>query len=139
MQRSSLLHMFWGDEFVQFLAALAVLPRTILKNRMNSSFYFKSSWCNSSYYSVSSQAKRLAHQGIEYIFPPNRSNDRCLFFCINPSSMVSTDLQGQPLALDPPEIHEVDLHPAQGGVLAHRVLVKHLNPATNSTNILNIF
>ena len=53
--------------------------------------------------------------------------------------MVSTDLQGQPLALDPPEIHEVDLHPAQGGVLAHRVLVKHLNPATNSTNIRNIF
>ena len=37
------------EEFVQFLAVLAVMPRTILKNRMNSSFSFKSSWCNSSY------------------------------------------------------------------------------------------
>ena len=27
-----------GEEFIQFLAALAVLPRTILKNRMTSSF-----------------------------------------------------------------------------------------------------
>ena len=32
-----------GAEFIQFLAALAVLPRMILKNRMNSSFSFKSS------------------------------------------------------------------------------------------------
>ena len=36
----------WGEEFFQFLAALTILPRTILKNRMNSSFSFKSSWCN---------------------------------------------------------------------------------------------
>ena len=39
----------WGAEFIQFLAALAILPRTILKNRMNSFFSFKSSWCNSSF------------------------------------------------------------------------------------------
>ena len=39
----------WREECIQFLAALAILPRTILKNRMNSSFSFKSSWCNSSY------------------------------------------------------------------------------------------
>ena len=38
-----------GEEFIQFFAALAILPRTILKNRMNSFFSFKSSWCNSSY------------------------------------------------------------------------------------------
>ena len=25
----------WGEEFIQFLAALAILPRTILKNRIN--------------------------------------------------------------------------------------------------------
>ena len=30
----------WGEEFINFLAALAVLPRTILKNRLNSSFSF---------------------------------------------------------------------------------------------------
>ena len=41
----------WGEEFIQFLAATAILPRTILNNRMNSSFSFKPSWCNSSYYS----------------------------------------------------------------------------------------
>ena len=33
------------------LATLAILPRTILKKRKNSSFCFKWSWCNSSYYS----------------------------------------------------------------------------------------
>ena len=39
----------WGEEFIQFLTTLTILPKTILKNRMNSSFYFNSSWCNSSY------------------------------------------------------------------------------------------
>ena len=28
----------WGEEFIQFLAVLAILPRTIFKNAMNSSF-----------------------------------------------------------------------------------------------------
>ena len=32
----------------QFLAALAILTRTILKNKMHSSIFFKSSWWNSS-------------------------------------------------------------------------------------------
>ena len=32
----------WGADFVQFLAALVVLPRSIWKNRMNSSFSSKS-------------------------------------------------------------------------------------------------
>ena len=41
----------WGGRIIQFLSALAVLPRTFLKNGMNSSFSFKQSWCNSSYYS----------------------------------------------------------------------------------------
>ena len=39
----------WGEEVIQFLAALAFLQRTILNNTMNSSFSFKSSMCNSSY------------------------------------------------------------------------------------------
>ena len=30
----------WGADFVQFFAALAVLPRSILKNRMNSTGFF---------------------------------------------------------------------------------------------------
>ena len=48
-EKAKVVASVWGEEFIQFLAALAVLPRTILKNRMNSSFSFKSSWCNSSY------------------------------------------------------------------------------------------
>ena len=38
----------WGAEFIQFLGAVAIFPRTILKNRRNSLFSFKSSWYNSS-------------------------------------------------------------------------------------------
>ena len=49
----------WGAEFFQFLAVLAVFLRTILKKRMNSSFSFKSSSCNSSYYSKSSIGKKV--------------------------------------------------------------------------------
>ena len=33
---------FWGTEFVQFFAALAVLPRSVWKNRKNSSYSSKS-------------------------------------------------------------------------------------------------
>ena len=43
-----------GKEVILSLSALAILPRTILKNRMKSSLSFISSWCNSSYYSKSS-------------------------------------------------------------------------------------
>ena len=60
-EKAKVVSFVWGDEFIQFLTALAVLPRTILKNRMNSFFTLKSSWCNSkSFY-----AKNLARQGIE--------------------------------------------------------------------------
>ena len=37
-QRQWLLRLFWGADFVQFLAAQAVLPRSIWKKGMNSSF-----------------------------------------------------------------------------------------------------
>ena len=48
-EKAKVLAAVWGEEFIQFLAALAVLSGMILNNRMNSSFSFKSSWCNSSY------------------------------------------------------------------------------------------
>ena len=41
--RAKVVASVWGEEFNQFLAALAVLPTTILKNNRNSSFSFKSS------------------------------------------------------------------------------------------------
>ena len=44
----------WGADFFQFLAALAVLPPSILKNRMNSTVSSKPT-----------EAKQLARQGIE--------------------------------------------------------------------------
>ena len=95
-----------GGSIHSIPAALAILPWTILKNRMNSSFSFKSSWCNScnfilffkssysaihpilqivlvpfilflkpfwcnsSYYSKSSETKQLVRQGIEQILTP---------------------------------------------------------------------
>ena len=45
---------------------------TILNKRMNSSFYFKLSWCNSTYYSESSYAKQLARQRVEWILSPKQ-------------------------------------------------------------------
>ena len=36
-------------ELIKFLAARAILPRTTLKNRTNSTSSFNSSWCSSSY------------------------------------------------------------------------------------------
>ena len=46
----------WGNEFVQFLAPLAVLPWSIWKKRSNSS-----------YFSKSTEVKQQALQGIELI------------------------------------------------------------------------
>ena len=44
----------WGAECIQFLAGLAILPQSIWKNSMNSTFFPKST-----------EAKQLARQGIE--------------------------------------------------------------------------
>ena len=40
-KKEKVLASVWGEEFIKFLAALAVLPCTTLKNRINSSFSFK--------------------------------------------------------------------------------------------------
>ena len=85
----------WGSEFIQVIAAMAILPQSIWKNRMNSSFSFKSmiwwkGWSvlglyeekdelhkddmkkrmNLSYSSNWPGAKYLVRQGIEYILSP---------------------------------------------------------------------
>ena len=52
----------WGAIFVQFFAALAVLPQSIWKK-----------WLNSSYSSKKTKAKQLAQQEIEQIPPPNQT------------------------------------------------------------------
>ena len=66
-EKANVVASIWGEECIQFFAALAILPRRILNNRINSSFSCKSSQCNSSYYCKSSYAKQL-----EQIFPPKQ-------------------------------------------------------------------
>ena len=46
-EKAKVVAAVWGTKFNPFLASLAILTGTILKNRMNSSFSFKSSWCYS--------------------------------------------------------------------------------------------
>ena len=70
----------WGLKIIQFLAGLAVFPMSIWKKRLNSSFSSKSI-----------EAKQLAWQGIEQIWPANRRDDLCLVFCFHPSSMIGGD------------------------------------------------
>ena len=55
----------WGAEFIQFLATLAILPRMILTNSLNSSFYLKSAWLPFILLFKSPSAKQLARQGNE--------------------------------------------------------------------------
>ena len=66
----------WGEECIQFIAVLAILPRTIMKNRLNASFFSNHPGAIHPIFK-SSSAKQLARQG----------DDLCLFFCLYPSSM----------------------------------------------------
>ena len=78
----------WGTKCVQFLAALDILPRTIINKRMNSSFSFKSSWYISSYSSNRPTAKQLYRgKELDKFCPANSSDDLCLLFCIYPASI----------------------------------------------------
>ena len=67
----------WGAKLVQFLAALAVLPRSILKKRLNSSYSSNRP----------RQTRYIARQEIDKLCPPNRRNDLSLCFSLHPSSM----------------------------------------------------
>ena len=40
-EKAKVVASFLWEEFIKFVAALAVLPRTMLNNRMNSSISFK--------------------------------------------------------------------------------------------------
>ena len=60
----------WGTECIQFLAALAILYQDDFGNQDEFILFFKSSWCNSFYFSNLPSAPQLARQGIEYILSP---------------------------------------------------------------------
>ena len=97
-QRSSLL--FGGLNFYQFLAALAVYTRMILrKGWIALGWYKEKDELNpdevkkrmNSLYSLKSVLVQNSWRGKELntVCPPNISNDDlCLLFCINPSSQV---------------------------------------------------
>ena len=73
----------WGAAFIQFLAALTIMPKTIL----NSSFSFKSSWSNSPVRQTVPVQKSWRGKEFNKFCAPNRSDDLCLIFCLYPSSM----------------------------------------------------
>ena len=67
----------WGAAFIKFLAALAVLPRSIWKKRLNSSYYFK-------------QQNSQRGKELNKFCRPNRCDDLCLCFSLHPSSIPTT-------------------------------------------------
>ena len=52
----------------------------------------KSSWCNSSYNSNRPVQNSQRGKELNTFFPPNRSNNLCLFLCLYPSSLLVTYL-----------------------------------------------
>ena len=78
-----------GTEVLQFLDSLAIRHQDDFEEKDNIILFFISSWCNnSSYNSNRPNAKQLTRQGTEKILSPNSSDDLCLLFCINSSSMM---------------------------------------------------
>ena len=69
--KAKVIAFVWGAEFVQFLAALAVLPQSIWKKWLNSTVSFKTT-----------ETKQLARQGIEQILPSKQTRRPlpCLLF-----------------------------------------------------------
>ena len=89
-EKAKVVASVWVKEIIQFCVVLAILPRTLLKNEMNSSFSFKSSWCNSSHNSNRENSQR--GKELNKFFPQKRSDNLCLCFCLYPSSMKLTHL-----------------------------------------------
>ena len=73
-QKAKVVDAGWGTEFIQFLAALAVLHWADFEKYDEFILFFKSSWCNSSFTSnpPSGQQLRVLPQGIEYILSPKQ-------------------------------------------------------------------
>ena len=93
-QKTKVIASIWEEEFIKFLAALASLSRTILKNRMNSSNFFLTILVQLILLIkiVLSKTASAARNWINSFFS-NRSDDLWHFFCLYPSSMLSTSLR----------------------------------------------
>ena len=78
----------WGEEFINFLDALAVLSWIILNNRMNCTRkIWKKGWIHPI---IKNRSRQNSESGKEFntFFFPNRCDDLWLYFCVNPSSTV---------------------------------------------------
>ena len=62
----------WWEEIIQLLAALAILPRAILKKRINYPFLSNHPVAIHPIIQNRPSAKQLAQQVIEYILPPKQ-------------------------------------------------------------------
>ena len=67
-----------------FLAALTILHLDDLKNIVQISLFFNSSWCKIASVGLRGNELKKFH-------PPRSRDDFCLLFCINPSSMIGMD------------------------------------------------
>ena len=76
----------WGAEIVQFLAALAILPRSISKKRLNSAGLFEKTVEFNRFFQNDRNKTASTAGNLNKFYPPNRRNDLCLAFCFNPSS-----------------------------------------------------
>ena len=80
-EKAKVVASVWGAEFVQFLAALVVLPRSIWKKRLNSAGLFGKKRFNSTVSFKTTETNQLARKELNKFCP------LCLAFCFNPSSM----------------------------------------------------
>ena len=103
-----------GTEFIQFLAALAILHQEGFEQQeefilflhiilVQVILFFISSWCKSSFSSYHPGAIKsfssyhpvhnsLRGKELNNFCPLNSSDDLCLLFCINPSSVVTEEI-----------------------------------------------
>ena len=75
-EKAKVVAAVWGTEFIQFLAALAVLHQDDKKKRMKCTrIKWKKGWI---------------HRILQIVLVSNSIDDLCLLFCINPSYIVCT-------------------------------------------------
>ena len=81
--------LLFGEKIYSIPRRTSYFARKILKNWLNSSFYFKSSQCYSSFSLNRPVQNNQRGQKLNKFFPPNRSDDLCRFFFLYLSSMGS--------------------------------------------------
>ena len=81
----------WGEEFIQFLAALAISSWLWRKGLIHPFLLTNPGAIHPIIQIVQCKTASAARNWIK-LFPPNRSDDLCLFFCLYPSSKFCRSL-----------------------------------------------